>query len=1545
MANKIVMDLSVQDTSASVKKRTSEVKDLNKELTKAQTLATGTRTGAGAVRASYGTAGENVSYNQGRGSMGATGASGRDFANQAQGLGGLVRLYATYAANIFAVSAAFSALRDAMNTTMMIKGLDQLGAASGVAMGGLAKQFAAASDGAISLREAMEATAKATTSGLTSKQFMELGAVAKGASQALGVNMSDAVSRLTRGITKLEPELLDELGIFTKVGTATDAYARSVGKSASALTDFEKRQAFANAVLAEGKQKFGEIAQESNPYDKLLASLKNVAQTILETVNNVLTPIAKLLADNSALIGVAIAAAAVKITQQALPALASWRNGMKLAADEAAKRAQEINTSFGEAFVARAEERARVPQLQTALKAAEQEFAQAKRQFVELDNIYKKPNDTLRALQKDRMLTEKELVSIKGDVTKKTNENTTASLQHASSLVKIQMAQQKVLDITKELSQANDVVEAQASKRSRRGSEEWQREQIVIDSRAKAAKLNLLSGVGERVEQQGIRQGLTGFYSDTLASKDLGKIDKFKTAVTGTFAGIGTAAGILGKSLMGAFMYLEIAIVVFGALNAMFTKNGDAVGNFKSSMDGLGEATKTVNNVVEKFGNTLTTESINAKANAINNLTDSLAEVAKNLDIADRSASGWDKFIDGFKIPLGLDLRSQFSTGFIKSIVSAIEVTPEGEIKQSLEGKLKGILGTKDLGIESIATAIAKVPSKDLAQTAKNVNEIISQSAKILKNSQILTQDVKETGKAAADAFTAFSASIFGSTQLDTFLLSTTKSVFSLKNAFKDSTSAAAEFKNILTGTTKLEFLPQEQALQLQDLANTYSSMQNGMKAQINDLDKVRNRISEISDKLKNTTFMRTGTSSALVAERSALQEKLPQIQLDVRTTESALKEIAEKAGKVLAQATEIQLNAVFSQTKLRMAQIDVSTQQQVLQAVPVKTEASILETAKLAKEAINIEFQLKKSNENLINSIDLLRIQFELNAAQEKLNAAKMDTSEATKPIREEAQKEVDRVTNKMSALRSGNVSELRKYASEDPAALQAIMRVESTRVANKERISKINNIDMRADLELLDLQDKQLRDKLQYELKLADIEQQRFQQSKVSDREKAESAAQFTKDQAARQIRLDLMPAELQARQVSKLTEKYKLAPEVAKQAQQEIATQLGRTAGVSGATTVVANTSADTKAQVEAYKEMGALAASRYEIENLGAMEALETQKQSVAGERERLAIASNSGTLTEKEIAKKTYLLTVQDAEISKAQKLLDIEKSRTNELIAWSTKLVQSGVTPEVLAERDAILARSEAATNAATREYDDKLRSASATEMLVDRQLAYADVFKNSFNGMADVMIEFAKTGKLSFEGLISSMIEGLIRYEMQLISTSLYAAARPGLMSILSSVFTGSVIPGASSTGMFAGAKSGDVGFAKGGAFDYGVEAFAKGGAFTNQIVDSPTMFKFAKGAGLMGEAGPEAIMPLKRDSNGNLGVRAGDSGGKTEVVVNNYTTQKAETRETTDSRGNRKIEVIVGEMTAGELARNGSASQKAVGNTFGLRPQLIRR
>jgi lambda family phage tail tape measure protein len=73
--------------------------------------------------------------------------------------------------------------------------------------------------------------------------------------------------------------------------------------------------------------------------------------------------------------------------------------------------------------------------------------------------------------------------------------------------------------------------------------------------------------------------------------------------------------------------------------------------------------------------------------------------------------------------------------------------------------------------------------------------------------------------------------------------------------------------------------------------------------------------------------------------------------------------------------------------------------------------------------------------------------------------------------------------------------------------------------------------------------------------------------------------------------------------------------------------------------------------------------------------------------------------------------------------------------------------------------------------------------------------------------------------------------------------------------------------------TGLFAGmthSLSSAIGFANGG------------------VVNAPTYFPMSGGAGLMGEAGAEAIMPLRRGADGRLGVAGGDGGGSVQVVFN---------------------------------------------------------
>jgi len=106
---------------------------------------------------------------------------------------------------------------------------------------------------------------------------------------------------------------------------------------------------------------------------------------------------------------------------------------------------------------------------------------------------------------------------------------------------------------------------------------------------------------------------------------------------------------------------------------------------------------------------------------------------------------------------------------------------------------------------------------------------------------------------------------------------------------------------------------------------------------------------------------------------------------------------------------------------------------------------------------------------------------------------------------------------------------------------------------------------------------------------------------------------------------------------------------------------------------------------------------------------------------------------------------------------------------------------------------------------------------------------------------------------------------------------------------SISDAVYSAAMRPvqgavGGALASMIGGAMSGLLPFANGGSFAQGrVMPFAQGG-----VVSGPVAFPMRGGMGLMGEAGPEAIMPLARGADGRLGVRTAGGGRAVNVVFN---------------------------------------------------------
>jgi len=143
-------------------------------------------------------------------------------------------------------------------------------------------------------------------------------------------------------------------------------------------------------------------------------------------------------------------------------------------------------------------------------------------------------------------------------------------------------------------------------------------------------------------------------------------------------------------------------------------------------------------------------------------------------------------------------------------------------------------------------------------------------------------------------------------------------------------------------------------------------------------------------------------------------------------------------------------------------------------------------------------------------------------------------------------------------------------------------------------------------------------------------------------------------------------------------------------------------------------------------------------------------------------------------------------------------------------------------------------------------------------------------------------------------------------------------------------------------------GLGTGDAGGLIGGLLTGQFEANAKGGvynspglsAYSGSVVSSPTVFPFAKGAGLMGEAGPEAILPLSRGADGKLGVAAsGGSSGGTSIQVNNYSGAKVETSTETGPDGQEMVRLMVSD----EIGKG--SFDKSMGGRYGSTVRKTKR
>jgi lambda family phage tail tape measure protein len=207
-----------------------------------------------------------------------------------------------------------------------------------------------------------------------------------------------------------------------------------------------------------------------------------------------------------------------------------------------------------------------------------------------------------------------------------------------------------------------------------------------------------------------------------------------------------------------------------------------------------------------------------------------------------------------------------------------------------------------------------------------------------------------------------------------------------------------------------------------------------------------------------------------------------------------------------------------------------------------------------------------------------------------------------------------------------------------------------------------------------------------------------------------------------------------------------------------------------------------------------------------------------------------------------------------------------------------------------------------------------------------------ASMISSVFARLEDVLFDFIKKGEFEFRKFTEAILDDLMRIVIRA------AIVQPLAGAVMSAFGTSQTSAAAASstpsvqytdTGAYSGVQA-----AHGQAFYNGIlQKFASGG-----LVSSPTLFGHSKGMGLMGEAGTEAILPLRRGSNGNLGVEANVASQNVIVnVINNSTDVKTETKETRGPDGSKMIDILIISKVQEGIA--GGSFDKQFAYTYGLK------
>lgn len=858
-----------------------------------------------------------------RGMQGVAGNSSnltKNFSKQREAIGGgssgLVGAYAILASNLFAAQAAFGALARAAQVDQLREGLDFIGYAAGQNLQRVSKGLVEITGAAVSTEQALKSTAMAISAGFSTVQLKQLTEVAKGASIALGRDMGDALDRLVRGTAKLEPEILDELGIMVKLDAAVQKYATQLNVAANSLTDFQRRQAFLNATIEEGLDKYQDIAAavDPNPYDQLGASLNNLSKQLLSFLNNTLklSDGVKFLANNTTAMAGVATALGTSLSRMIAPGMFSTAQAAAESSDAflnhkkqmlgTIKVAEKLPPIYGEAI--------------ESIKAGDMTKVSAAQ-----DSLNKSFSTNMSILRK----------------WKKEGRESKDLFQEKSAYVE---------DISARLSQLNDIEKTSIESQARQAS---------ASSIQNAASLNLKAafqdlGVQMENEKELRKEQINSTKKGTRA---YGKMRIGAIRLAGS-------AKILGAAFATALPYIGLivtaATILYSVIKDKFFPEDLVKNRIKEAAEAFGEFEKITSRFFKSSseGGKALAESYIGVAGVLDQLKSQQSGVASVIltDIVSQSSKVTTELA---KQKAALEDNSK---KVVTTVVGAGTYGSQSVVRGENEGEFKE---RKALELQTVQETQAKLTKIVESEEARRKDAFLETSNSFIKNVEIQRKVSEASGRSTpfnTAAMTSYIAELTTlNTKLDKGTISTEEyqiqlgilrdNAAGIADSFKSISSAVGDFNSIMTKQTSKIKKPFED---LENGANGVLdkfkqlsakelklSSTRGDATQIKELKETRELLAELDKEIKNMSLPDGFEKSVAGVKkyREAIikaQEDLAALAKTEKARQSSAKALKEVAGQ-LYYATDIVANAEQSALEASIARVEkeISTKTDLL--------------------------------------------------------------------------------------------------------------------------------------------------------------------------------------------------------------------------------------------------------------------------------------------------------------------------------------------------------------------------------------------------------------------------------------------------------------------------------------------------------------------------------------------------------------------------------------------------------------------------------------